>query len=384
MKTYNGLFENMLDHEEIKAAILEAAEKKKSRRNVKYTLGHLDEAADKIRDILLDGFTPKQHERHIICEGGHKKTRDDIQKPCWWPEQIIHHLMVRQLKRIIIPRMDENICGTISRQDQAVYKGTVKPKGKGALWACKRLVKWRDEYKGKKFYVLSTDIKSFYDTIDISVLYELLSKRIRDKRFLDLCWAVLESAGPGIPKGFYTSPWFAQLYLDGLDKFITSNHYGDHYIRYMDNIWILGTNKRKLRRARDEIGRYCRTELHVRLKGSTQVFRFEHIISEDEARGRFMECLGFVVHENRVTLRKNILKRIRARAYRIHRKGRMTARDASALVSYGGWIKHTCMQEYYKEYIKPKADLKTAKQKQRRRQLYGQGMAEGPLHGEIA
>ena len=393
MKSYNGLWDRMLDHEEIKQAIIEAARGKTGRRTVKNVLANLDQAADCIAAILQNGWTPKQHARRTIREGGHRKTRDNIQKPAWWPEQIIHHLIVRQLKPIIIPRMYENVCGTISRQDQAMYKHAERPRGKGAVYAVKKMEKWRDEYKGKKFYVLATDIKSFYDSIDINILFGLISRRIRDKRFLDLVWAVLESAGPGIPKGFYTSPWFAQIMLETLDTNILEHKYGDHYLRYMDNIFILGTNKRKLRRARDEIGQFLRDNLHLRPKGSTQVYRFEHPKNPHEVAakgtkqhtlGRQIECLGFIIHNNRITIRKNILKRIRAKAARIQRKGRMTCRDASALTSYKGWLKHTATHGYYVRHIKRNADLATARRILRRRAKYGGTVENGALHRKTA
>lgn len=353
----------MLDIEEIKAAILEASQGKRSRRTVAYTLEHLDEAAQKIQDILFNGWTPRQHPRRQLKEGGHKKLRNNIQKPAWWPEQIIHHLMVRQLKPIIMPRMAENICGTAGRKDQQLYKHKEKAKGKGALYACKKMQAWRDQYNGKKFYVLETDIKSFYDSIDLDILMSKLRRRIRDKKFLDICEAVLRTAGPGIPKGFYTSPWFAQLYLEDMDEFILQSKFADHYVRYMDNMFLLGRNKRQLRKARDSLEQYLQTNLGLHLNKSTQVYRFEYQAKDGRERGRPINCVGFSIHCNRVSLRKSILKRIRAKARRIARRGGLRLFDARAMMSYKGWLKHADVNGYYQRHVKPWVDLRSIRQR---------------------
>lgn len=336
----------MLDVEEIKAAIREASKGKTKRRAVRRALDNLDEAAEEIRRILPD-WQPIPHERGTVQEGKYRKRRDNIQKPCWWPEQIIHHLIVRQLKPILIPRMHRYVCGILGRRD------AVGTPGRGALFAAKTVTRWRNQYGNKRFYVLQADIRHFYDEIDIPVLKTMLARRIRDRRFLALCDKVLDTAGPGIPKGFYTSPWFAQVYLEGLDSYILQSLRPDHYLRYMDNIIILHHNKRQLRKIRDAIQRYL-TAIGLSLNRHTQVYRFEG----PAGRGRAVDCMGYMIHRNRVAVRKGILKRIRARARRISRRGRCTVHDARAMVSYAGWLRHADTWQYYRRYIRPYADLR--------------------------
>lgn len=340
MKSYNHLFERMLDHDEIVAAIRETARGKTKRKRVQRTLEHIDEAADKIKEMLEAGWIPREHDRLKIKEGGHKKMRDNIQKPYWWPEQIIHHLIVRQLKPILVPRMARYTCGIVSKRD-------VNGPGRGALFACQTMVKWRNSYGNKRLYVLQADIRHFYNEIDIPTLETMLARRIRDKRFLELCHTVLSTAGPGLPKGFYTSPWFAQLYLEELDNYILQELKPDHYLRYMDNMYLLCTNKRKLRNMRDAIQKYLST-INLSLNERTQVFKFEK-----DGSGRAIDCVGFIIHQNRVTIRKNILKRIRAKVNRMHRHHRCTIHDARTMVSYFSWLTHTDTYNYYRMYIKP-------------------------------
>lgn len=398
MKSYKGLFNNILNLEEIKAAIVEASQGKRGRRNVAETLKNLDGAAVEIQKILLNGWKPRKHKRGSIREGGHKKKRDNIQKPAWWPEQIIHHLIVRQLKPIIVPRMADNVCGIASGEDLQKYKphlfnGANKPSGRGALWAAKRMAKWRDEYNGKKFYVLETDVKSFYDSIDIYILLAKLSKIIKDARFLEICWAILNSAGPGIPKGFYTSPWFAQLYFMDTDNYIMQDLKPDHYMRYMDNMWLFMKNKRKLRKARDGLQGYISKNLSLSLNGTTQIYRFEHILKDRDGlpiiengktvtAGRAIECVGYIVHCDRITIRKNILKRIRAKAFRIDRKQSYTAHNCTAMLSYKGWFKYTNTRGYYKRHIKPHVTWWKLRKKLKRRNESGKHVENGAVCGK--
>ena len=80
-------------------------------------------------------------------------------------------------------------------------------------------------------------------------------------------------------------------------------------------------------------------------------------------RGRAINALGFVVHLDRVTLRKSILQRVRAKANRMHRLHRCRIVDAAAMVSYMGWLTHTDTYGYYLRYIKPKVSIHYCKRR---------------------
>lgn len=117
--------------------------------------------------------------------------------------------------------------------------------------------------------------------------------------------------------------------------------------------------------------------LHLELNGSRQVFRFEYQPKfqkrekksrrwagprrkrrKREARGRAINCLGYVVHMDRITMRKSILKRARAKANRMHRTHRCRGIDAAAMLSYKGWFQHTNTYRYFQEWIKPKVSMR--------------------------
>lgn len=350
MRSFNGLFEAMIDIEELKNSILEASDRKKGRLEVKKALNNIDRKAEEIREKLLSGeWRPPKHNKSQLCEGSHKKIRM-IEKPQWDDEQIIHHALMRQFRGIAFPRFYRYSCGSIP--------------GRGPHYAVKTIKRWRDKYHGKKIYVAELDIKKFYDSIDVETLKANLQKIVRDKRYLELLFRVIDTGAPGLPKGFYTSPWLANFLLTPLDNYITQILRPDHYLRYMDNMFLFAKSKKTLHRIVRNISAYMGENLHLCLKEDWQVFRFEgENRKAGKVTGRAINCLGFVIHRDRITMRKSILKRARAKANRMQRKRRCTRKDASAIISYMGWFRHTDTYGYYLKWIKPKVSVQYCKRR---------------------
>ena len=350
MKSFNGLFSDMTEQEEIKRSIIEAAREKTGRPEVKRALANIDNKARGLQEQLISGkWYPPKHAKSRLCEGSHKKTRM-IVKPRWDDEQIVHHILMRQFRKIVEPRLYRYACGSL--------------KGRGPHFAKRTIKRWRDEYRGKRFYVAELDIKGFYDNIDTEILKSMLRKKIRDGRYLTVLFRVIDAAAQGLPKGFYTSPWLSHFLLTPFDNYITQTLRPDHYLRYADNMFLFCRNKKKLHQMVREAARYLWEKLRLRFKEDWQVFRFE---SENrrtgKVTGRAVNCLGFVIHRDRVTMRKAILKRARAKANRIKRNGRMRRIDAAAIVSYMGWFKHTDTYGYYLRWIKSKVSVKYCKRR---------------------
>lgn len=84
-------------------------------------------------------------------------------------------------------------------------------------------------FTGAKWFI-EGDIKGFFDNIDHSKMVEILSKRIKDERFLRLIRKFLKAGYledwkyhntySGTPQGGIISPILANIYLDQLDKFM--------------------------------------------------------------------------------------------------------------------------------------------------------------------
>lgn len=350
----------MTDRTEAKTSIEEAARYKKNRPSVAAIVANKENKAETVCRKLESGeWHPPRHEKHKLQEGSHKKERE-IEKPRFDDEQIVHHMIVRQLRPIIEPRLYRYAYGSLP--------------GRGPHDAVKAMTRWRDDYGNKRFYVLEADVRKFYDNIDTELLKQKLRRRVRDKRFLAEVEKVIDTGAPGLPKGFYTSPWFANFYMEGFDNYVTQELKPDHYLRYMDNIFIFHRNKKELHRIRQKAALFLRERLRLELKDDWQVFRFEKRRKpledpEEEkrerrrAKGRAINALGFVIHNDRVTIRKSILKRTRAKANHIHKKKRYTRHDAASMVSRAGAFKHANAYGYYLRHIKPKVSIHYCKRR---------------------
>jgi len=82
-------------------------------------------------------------------------------------------------------------------------------------------------------WVASTDIRSFFASIDRALLKRLFCLRVADGKIINLVESTLFSVDvPGLPIGNVLSPLMSDLYLHEVDKFLC----GERMIRYCDNI----------------------------------------------------------------------------------------------------------------------------------------------------
>lgn len=396
MKTYKHLSDEMEKLENIHDCFLTAAKRKTGRPDVAEVLKPerdpgddspgprcLPEHEKEVQRILINElYEPPRHGKVKINENGSGKVRD-IVRPKYKYEQVIHHCLVKQLQPIVTRGMYEHALGSIP--------------GRGPHSGRKQMRKWIDGYKGRKFYVLKCDTRHCYQTEDIGVIEAKLRRMIKDEKYLRLLFKVLEceaeertvdsflqeiaeDVGPenaarvaasmledetllcGLPLGFVTSHWIMQLNYRDFDRMVKETWKAEHYMRYADDIVVLGRNKKELHRMREKMEEYLEMEMHQHLKRNWQIFRFEY---EDrrtgKVRGRALDFMGFVFHRNRTTIRKAILKKSRRKANRIKAKGRATWYDAAAMLSYIGWYNRANAYGYYLKYIKPCVNIQTLK-----------------------
>ena len=69
----------------------------------------------------------------------------------------------------------------------------------------------------------------------------------------------------GMPLGNLTSQFFANVYLNELDKFIKHNLGAKYYIRYVDDFVILHNSKKQLIKWKEEIDIFLKNELKIDL-----------------------------------------------------------------------------------------------------------------------
>src|SRR5699024_3392330 len=113
----------------------------------------------------------------------------------------------------------------------------------------------------------------FYPSIDNEILKRMLRKKIKDPHCLWLIDIIIDS-NDGQPIGYYTSQWFANFFLEELDHLIKEEFEVKYYIRYVDDLVLFGSNKKKLHKVRKSIETYLNS-IKLNVKGSWQVFRVD-------------------------------------------------------------------------------------------------------------
>lgn len=195
------------------------------------------------------------------------------------------------------------------------------------------------------------DISKFYPSIDADILKGMLRKHIKDVKCLWLIDLIIDSNAQGLPIGNYTSQWLSNFFLQELDHLIKEKFGVKYYLRYVDDLVILGGNKRRLHQVRRLIDDYL-SSICLTMKKDWQVF----LITT-----RAIDFLGLRFFRDKTILRKRNALRIRRRIAKISKKPMMTRQDACAVVSYWGWIKRCNSYRFYNKYVKPKISIRFAK-----------------------
>jgi retron-type reverse transcriptase len=121
-------------------------------------------------------------------------------------------------------------------------------------------------------YTLQLDIRKFYYRIDRSILREILSKKIKDERLLDLMMKFSEHGEPlGVPIGSLLSQLYALIYLNPMDHFIKRDLKIRRYVRYVDDFVLIGLSKKEAQEAKEKIELFLARELKLELSRWTQV-----------------------------------------------------------------------------------------------------------------
>ena len=140
-------------------------------------------------------------------------------------------------------------------------------------------------------WFLKADIANFFVSINKTILERLLAKHITDHWWMDLTNKILyndpkENAfikSPksllnkvpkhksllnaqhnfGLPIGNLSSQFFANIYLNELDQYAKHTLHLRYYIRYVDDIVVLGLNGSELNTVYDKLSEFCSTALGV-------------------------------------------------------------------------------------------------------------------------
>jgi hypothetical protein len=123
--------------------------------------------------------------------------------------------------------------------------------------------------RGGVGYVLQSDIRSYFASVDHDVMMGLVARRVADERLFALVGSLIvhgcEAPGRGMPIGNLTSQLFANLYLDPFDHFVKETLRVRHYLRYMDDFVLLAADRDEARARLAAVEAFLRDRLRLEL-----------------------------------------------------------------------------------------------------------------------
>lgn len=193
-------------------------------------------------------------------------------------------------------------------------------------------------------YALKCDIRNFFDSVDHTVLFELIKRKIKDEKTLDLISRIIngfeKTENKGIPLGNVTSQLFANIYLNELDRFVKHTLKVKYYFRYADDFVLLEKDEDTLKEYKYKIEEFLERNLLLCLhKDKVFIRKIQQGV----------DFLGYVVLPHTIILRTKTKKRILKKIF-----AKKTENDSEiffkTLDSYLGVLKH-CKSRQIKEEL---------------------------------
>ena len=143
------------------------------------------------------------------------------------------------------------------------------------------------EYANQGYwYVIDMDLEKFFDTVNQSMLMEILSRTIKDNRVLSLIQRFLNAgimdkgmfikSDIGVPQGGPISPLLANIMLNELDQSL--DKWGYRFVRYADDLMIFTKSKRAGQRQFQRVSKFIEGKLKLKInKEKTTITRLNQV-----------------------------------------------------------------------------------------------------------
>lgn len=260
-------------------------------------------------------------------------------------DRIVHHILYNRIAPQYIKSFSAASCACIPER--------------GTHYGVKRLdkaIRKASDNWNRKAYYLKMDLANFFMSIDKSILKSILFKR----GYNDWTNWIIETIvdhdpttnyrfngnpelrklipphkslignhlNKGLPIGNLSSQFFANVYMNSLDKFIDHVIKPNGYVRYVDDILLLSEDKAFLIGARNKIQSHAERILKV---------RFNPIKTILQPVDRGVDFVGYVIMPHYIAPRRAILHKAKSA---IHNAGNREKRVQIAN-SYLGMLAHS-------------------------------------------
>jgi hypothetical protein len=248
MKRAGQLYDRIGDYDNLRLAWWKAHRRKSLRPDAIGFGNHLETELEAMRLALREEtvrvgdsryfriFDPKER---LICAASFR-------------ERVLHHAIM-------------NVCEPVFDRRQIDDSHACR-KDKGTLAAWSRA----QGFCHRHAWFLKLDVVKYFDSIDHARLKSMLSRLFKDPRLLALLSRLIDSyrtaPGRGLPIGNLTSQFFANQYLEPLDRLVKEKLRVPGYVRYMDDFVLFANDRQTLLLADRQVREFAATELRLTLK----------------------------------------------------------------------------------------------------------------------
>jgi retron-type reverse transcriptase len=264
-KRHNDLFRSIANFGALRAAARRAVRGKRRKPGAGAFFANLERELLRLERELRDGTW--QPGRYVEIRVREPKERTVSAAP--FRDRVVHHALCA----VIDPLFETGFIGN-------TFANRV---GKGAHRAVEAYERYRDRYA----HVLRCDLYRYFPSIDHAILKAQFRRRVACAMTLALMDAIVDGSNPqervdqhfpgdhlfepprrrrGLPIGNLTSQFFANLYLDRFDHFVTEA-LSAPYVRYVDDFALFHDDPAVLADWRSRIERHLegrRVKLHPR------------------------------------------------------------------------------------------------------------------------
>ena len=366
MKRFDHLWESFCSIGNAEAAIIQGTVNKRSDNVVQRKLcvdtdipalmstldpDKVKKYAQRTLSILESGWVHGQLKKKLVIPARGK--RRDIDCPNL-QDHIIHWMLILAIKKALTRGMYKHTYGSIP--------------GRGIEGARRTTERWVQHDDRCKYFV-KLDIRKFYPNIDQERLKGMFRRVIKDERILTVIDQVIGCIPKGLPIGTYTSQWFGNFYLQGLDHHIVQDMYKlrrgkripyvSRYLRNMDDMQLFGNSRRDLEKAVREIIRYCHDELGLEIKPDWEIRKVASFERKPDGRRVLtkgaapVDIVGYRFYRQHTEVRGGTYihtQHLVAKAEKsLRKRGSILLLHAQGINSLAGWFDHADSENYLKE-----------------------------------
>jgi retron-type reverse transcriptase len=255
MKRVRISLDDIAEYTNLTLALHKAARGKRQREPVIRFLRDAENSLNRLAADILGERLPYGRFRTFTI---HDPKRRTIHAACF-EDRVFHHALINLaspvLERAMLPTSFACRPGLgVHRAAQSVHRSIRR-----FAWYCQ------------------IDISSYFANIDHEILLVILWRRFKGEGFGWQLQRLLEryhyQPGKGLPIGSLTSQYFANYYLDGLDRLLNGLPQVSAHVRYMDDIVWWGKDKEEVRQVLQQVQAYLAEQRRLTIKPSWRLQR---------------------------------------------------------------------------------------------------------------